>query len=180
MLEGFHEAMRGTLARMALAAAIGALVGAGVVAIVKQDAPEPPNDPPAELVDSERALELCRTSGVAHGGADAELRAAFESTAGEIADWMLSGPLDAPKGLNQFIEERLRIGPDMEVMVCYFDREEGYYPSLPPGYEGPPINRVRVLVDKDGGSATDALGTQDGPERSGLRLLRPNEGPHSG
>lgn len=156
------------------------LLGASGVAILKHEEVQSPAAPPADLVDSQHALQLCRQSGVAAGGADAELRAAFDSTAGEIADWMLGGPPDEPKGLNQFIEERLRIGRDMPVMVCYFDRDAGYYPSVPPGYDGPPINRVRVLVDKDGGSATDTIGSQGSADHPGLRLIRPNEGPHSG
>ena len=172
--------MRGRLIELALAASVGVLLGASAVGIVKHEEVKPGTTPPQELVDSQHALQLCRQHGVAQGGGDAELRAAFESTAGEIADWMLGGPPDEPKGLNQFIEERLRIGREMPVAICYFDRDAGYYPSIPPGYDGPPINRVRVLVDKDGGSVTDTVGSQGSADHPGMRLIRPNEGPRNG
>lgn len=163
--------MRRHLVQLALAASIGALLAMASLKIAEHE--ELPRDPPAELVDSDYALELCKTAGVRQGGEDAELLAAFDSTAGEIADWMLSGPPEAPKGLNSFIEEQLLIGRDAPVMVCYFDRDEGYYPSVPPGYLGPPINRIRVLVDKNGGSVPDAVGTQGDADHPGMRVVRP-------
>lgn len=137
-----------------------------------------PSIPSAEMVDSEHALQMCGTRGIDQAGEDSELKAAFETTAGEFADWTLGGPPDAPKGVNQFIQEELAVGRTMPIFVCYFDRETEYYPSVPPGYEGPPFNRIRVLVDKDGGSFTDAIGSQGNVDHPPMSIVRPGDGPH--
>ncbi|MBW3536730.1 MAG: hypothetical protein KY395_03045 [Actinobacteria bacterium] len=161
---------------LGVAAAIGALLSLSVVAVLTRE--PAPSVPREEWIDSEQALQMCRAHGVDQAGDDAALRAAFDTTAGDYADWMLEGPPEEPKSLNSFIEEELAVGRSMPIFVCYFDRDEGYYPSVPPGYEGPPMNRIRVLVDKDGGSFSDTIGSQGDADHPGMKIRRPDTGHH--
>lgn len=126
-----------------------------------------PSLPPAELIDSDYALESCRTAGALQIPGDRPaLLAAYESTAGEYAAWALDVRPGEPSAVNNFVQEKLERSPATPLTVCYFETDEPFTIDLPTPH------RARVLVDQHGGAFTDTMGS-----RTSLNVRRPGDGP---
>ena len=159
--------MRGTL-QLALAAVIGAVLSAGVTySLLREPAP---SLPAAELIDSDFALELCRSAGsVQMPGDRPRLLAAYDTTASEYAAWSLDVRAGEPSAVNNFVQEQLDQSPTTPLTVCYFETDEPFTIDLPTPH------RARVLVDQYGGAFTDMMGS-----RTSLEVTRPGDGPFYG
>ena len=150
--------------QLALAAVIGAVVSAGATySLLREPAP---SLPPEELIDSDYALELCRSA--AYGQIPGErptLLAAYEITAGEYAAWALDVRPGEPSAVNNFVREKLERSPTTPLTVCYFETGEPFTIDVPTPH------RARVLVDQYGGAFTDTMGS------TSLKVTRPGDGP---
>ena len=163
------------MASLLLAGVIGAVVGAGVTYSLTRETAHPPaaeepppSRPPADMVDSERGLELCRSAGSRQIPGDRpRLLAAFDTTAGYYADWTLDGRPYEPLAVNNFVAEKVGLGRETPLTVCYFDSKEDFAVRVKPPH------RVRVLVDGHGGSFTDSIGPRDS-----FDVKRPGDGPY--
>ena len=114
-------------------------------------------------MDSEQALEMCRSLGERWAGEGAEVAAAFDTTAGGYAAAAAGkSPINPPSGLTDFAQKKLAEGPETPLYICYWDQDEKFFTRTDPPY------RVRALVDTDGGAYSELNGSP-----SSLDLVRP-------
>ncbi len=153
------------IVQLALAAVIGGIISAGVTHSLLREPEAAP--PPAALVDSNYALESCRSAGSLQiPGERPTLLAAYDTTADEYAAWSLDVRPGEPSGVNNFVREKLKLDPSTALTVCYFEADEPFAVDIATPH------RARVLVDQYGGAFTDTIGS-----RTSLKLTRPGDGP---